>query len=178
MKVDSVKKTLIVSGECSDSMRPRGECFEIWLNGEEVGVAPIHEWHVNHSGGRHRRTFALTCDLEESGYETALSVSHINRLEFRDVRGQHSIVLESVKLRSELRLLLDTDGHEESLGGKSFEMTSAKGDVAFIAYVPDTSSDRVEAIVTEIGSDAEVRLRRQVGLELNAIAARTPSMKK
>jgi hypothetical protein len=178
MKIESVQKSLFVSGECSNSKRPRGERFEIWLNGENVGVAPIHEWHVNCSGGRNRRTFALTCQLEESPYETALSRSPINKLEFREVNGQHSIVLDSVKIRGELRLLLDTDRHEGRLGGGSFELISATGDVSFIAYVPDTSSDSVEAIVTEIGSDAEAKLRRQGGLELTVIATRDPSMRK
>lgn len=177
MKIQSITKSLFVSGECSNSKRPCGERFEIWLNGENVGVAPIHEWHVNHSGGRNRRTFALTCDLEESGYETALSGSSIDKLEFREVNGQHSIVLDSVKVRGELRLMLDTDGHEGALGGSRFEFISSKGDVSFIAYVPDTSSDKVEAIVTEIGSDAEARLRRRVDLRLTVIAARDTRIK-
>lgn len=166
MLVKSAHKTLFVSGECLNSKRPRGERFEIWLNGAKVGAAPIHEWHINQSSGQNRRTFAVVCESEKSDYETALSESTIDEVEFRETHGCDSVVLHSVTVRSELRLLLASEAHESTLGGNSYGMTSASGDISFNAYVPHTSSDSVEAIVTEIETEAEATLRQQVGLEL------------
>lgn len=159
MKILSITKTITITGAVPQGKRPRGETYVIVVNGRICGRAPVHESHVNRGVGYGKRTFSIACANEITEYEASILRGGDVDLEFRSLDGVTAVHFMAVSTTSELRLELDELERRNDLEGTRCRLVSQDGSISMHVFIPATTRERLNAIVTEISEDAEVQLR-------------------
>ena len=159
INIDRIEMAVFVLGLVESGRRFKSGAYEAFVGEHTFQIPKASELHLNRGAPSTKRMFQFKCDLNSNAFFQAIRVSLSSdncALRLTSDELTEDIVIQVVSVRKEMRIFGDkainlTGSHE----GKLIVNGSSIGPVK--VYLPDTTADKFEAILTDAATETENR---------------------